>query len=299
MQPTDCDVAIIGAGVAGLAAAATLSRAGQRVLCLEATDRVGGRIRTIHDPLAPLPVELGAEFVHGRPPETWDLIRACNLAAYEHTALALHVDRGRVAAQKNVGEIADQVLSEMAKSKRKRDESFEDYLRRSRHPPETKAWARIHIESFNAAHAGLVSAAALAEDAEAKEKIDGDRAFRLLAGYDTIPIALLRSIPEPASVVRLNSAVESVEWRRGLVKLRGAHGELRCRKLIVTASLGVLQAGAIRFEPAPAAILKAAHALEFGQVFRMTFRFRNAFWEDDRKFRSVGFVIAKDSRFFA
>jgi monoamine oxidase len=73
MRHADCDVAIVGAGVAGLSAAATLARAGQNVRCLEAKDRVGGRILTIHDPLSPLPIELGAEFVHGRPPENLGL----------------------------------------------------------------------------------------------------------------------------------------------------------------------------------------------------------------------------------
>jgi monoamine oxidase len=299
MKHVDCDVAIIGAGVAGLAAAATLARAGKTIQCLEATDRLGGRIWTVHDPLAPLPIELGAEFVHGCPAEIWDLIRASNLAAYEHTAQALHVDRGRIVAKKQVGAIADQVLSEMSKSKRKRDQSFEDYVRHSRHRPDTKVWARLHIEGFNAAHAKLASVAALAQDAEAQKKIDGDRVFRLAAGYDSIPLALLRSIPHPASVVRLNSAVKSVTWRPGLVKVRGSYGELRCRKLIVTASLGVLQAGAIRFEPVPAAILQVARALQFGQVFRITFRFCGAFWEDGRKFRKVGFLIAKDVPFFS
>jgi monoamine oxidase len=56
----DCDVAIIGAGAAGLTAAGLLIRAGKSVRCLEAADRVGGRILTVHDPLSQLPIELGA-----------------------------------------------------------------------------------------------------------------------------------------------------------------------------------------------------------------------------------------------
>ena len=59
------DVIIIGAGAAGLACARDLSGAGKRLCILEARDRIGGRIFTIHTPDLPLPIELGAEFVHG------------------------------------------------------------------------------------------------------------------------------------------------------------------------------------------------------------------------------------------
>ena len=75
MRRSDCDIVIIGAGVSGLAATSMLAAAGLKAICLEATGRVGGRILTVHDPLAPIPIELGAEFVHGLPPETWNLIR--------------------------------------------------------------------------------------------------------------------------------------------------------------------------------------------------------------------------------
>src|SRR5215471_4538471 len=61
------EVLCIGAGVAGLAAARPLCAAGANVCLLEARDRIGGRIYTIRDPSLPVPVELGAEFVHGRP----------------------------------------------------------------------------------------------------------------------------------------------------------------------------------------------------------------------------------------
>ena len=77
---TDFEVIIVGAGAAGLAALQVLDRAGLRVMVLEARDRVGGRICTVHDALSPLPLELGAEFIHGRPPEVWDVIRDARLA---------------------------------------------------------------------------------------------------------------------------------------------------------------------------------------------------------------------------
>src|SRR5438067_1208412 len=77
------DVAVIGAGVAGLAAARELRRRGRSVVVLEARDRVGGRIFTLDDPTLPVPVELGAEFVHGEAPLTHRLLAAAGLAAYD------------------------------------------------------------------------------------------------------------------------------------------------------------------------------------------------------------------------
>lgn len=284
VKRNDCEILVIGAGVSGLAATATLARAGREVRCLEAGDRIGGRILTMRDPLAPLPIELGAEFVHGRPPATWDWIRSAGLTTYEHTAKALHLDRGRVLTEKEVGEFGDHVLEKMAKSSRRKDESFADYLAHSSISPAVKNWARIHIEGFNAARQDLVSADSLEADAEAAGKIEGDRSFRILNGYDALPAALLRSIPDYASVVQLQSVVERIDWRRGLVEvhyrsaIENQPRTLRCRQVIITVPLGVLQAkdgspGAILFDPEPKAALDAAHKLQFGQVYRVTFRF--------------------------
>src|SRR5262245_13730170 len=64
------DVVVIGAGAAGLAAAVRLVEAGRSVLVLDARDRVGGRIDTRHEPGLGVPVEFGAEFIHGVAPVT-------------------------------------------------------------------------------------------------------------------------------------------------------------------------------------------------------------------------------------
>ncbi|HEX9699362.1 MAG TPA: FAD-dependent oxidoreductase [Acidobacteriota bacterium] len=77
------DVAIVGAGVAGLAAARELRRRGRSVVVLEARDRIGGRVLTLDDPLRPVPVELGAEFIHGEAPLTRRLLAEAGLVAYE------------------------------------------------------------------------------------------------------------------------------------------------------------------------------------------------------------------------
>lgn len=80
---SDPDAIIIGAGIAGLSTAAELSRAGLKVLILEARERLGGRIFTTYDPVSNAPIELGAEFIHGRPPEIWNLLHLENIEAKE------------------------------------------------------------------------------------------------------------------------------------------------------------------------------------------------------------------------
>src|SRR5262245_9323597 len=72
-------VLVIGAGLAGLAAAKRLAESGMQVTILEARDRIGGRVHTVRDKRLPVPIELGAEFMHGKPDEIWHIVKKENL----------------------------------------------------------------------------------------------------------------------------------------------------------------------------------------------------------------------------
>ena len=69
------DVIVVGAGAAGLAAAAHLSRNGKSVCILEARERIGGRILTASPRGSVVPLELGAEFIHGESPAVFEQLR--------------------------------------------------------------------------------------------------------------------------------------------------------------------------------------------------------------------------------
>ncbi|MGW0994029.1 protoporphyrinogen oxidase [Streptomyces sp. NPDC002523] len=71
-------VVVIGAGVAGLAAAHRLLRRGARVTVLEASERVGGKL--LPGEIAGVRVDLGAESMLARRPEAVDLAREVGLA---------------------------------------------------------------------------------------------------------------------------------------------------------------------------------------------------------------------------
>src|SRR5437773_12415885 len=72
-------VVVIGAGAAGLAAARRLHERGMQVDVLEARDRIGGRVWTMHPESLGQPVELGAEFLHGETPELDEIAREAKL----------------------------------------------------------------------------------------------------------------------------------------------------------------------------------------------------------------------------
>jgi len=61
----DADVIIVGAGLAGLNAALTLEQVGYKVLVVEATDRLGGRVYTAKESDVPGHPELGANGIGG------------------------------------------------------------------------------------------------------------------------------------------------------------------------------------------------------------------------------------------
>jgi len=300
----DCEVGIIGAGAAGLSALRELDRAGLSALCLEARQRIGGRIFTVHDPLSPLPVELGAEFVHGRPPEIWDVIQSAPLTAFDCGQTAIRMRNGRV-VDDDAWATIDRVMADMRlAAQREPDLPFTEFLGNSVHTEEAKRWAAGYVEGFNAARQEIVGIHSLAQDAAAADQIDGDRAFRLADGYQALALHLLAGVEEPARKLRLNSVVEGIVWRPGDVSvhvrhaLTGGHTIVRCRRVIITVPLGVLQAqDAIRFEPEPADALHAARGIAVGHVVRVVLRFREAFWEANQSLSSAGFLLSDEDVF--
>ena len=67
-------IIVIGAGASGLMAASALAKKKHQVTVVEARDRIGGRIYTSSRSFT-LPLEMGAEFMHGKQPLTRALIK--------------------------------------------------------------------------------------------------------------------------------------------------------------------------------------------------------------------------------
>ena len=278
------DAVIVGAGAAGLAAAAELARSDARVAVVEGRDRVGGRIRTLRDSRAPVAVELGAEFVHGRAPLTRRLLSAGGVGTIPMEGEAWLGEGGRMLPGDSAWEGIGRVLGAL-ESDRVPDRSFADFLRSDggRFSPADSAAARAFVEGFHASDAERISERSLAGEGTHAASDSG----RLPEGYDTLVREVAaRVAPE---VIALGRTVRRISWWRGRVELEtvaSADGvpvePLMARAVVVTVPVGVLKRpntpASIRFEPPIAALADALDGLAMGSALRVSLAFERDLW---------------------
>jgi monoamine oxidase len=291
MARNEYDTVVIGAGVAGLAAGRVLAAAGQRVAVVEARDRIGGRIftRRVAAARGILPIELGAEFIHGLPAETWALIEATGLATYELQGSQLFLIGNHLQKNDTPHRAAIDVLEGLKRSAQARSEndmSFADYLTHAGIDSVDAEAATAYVEGFNAADRAIIGTAALAKQQCAEDEIQADRLFHVRSGYDQIPQVLAREIERTRNPILLDRHVRRVAWSEGAVSIhaedsRNLASTLHAKRAVVTLPLGVLQTGTVRFDPEPATLLAHARRMRMGTVIRATLVFSSRFWRDD------------------
>jgi monoamine oxidase len=289
------DIAVVGAGAAGLAAAVKAERAGARVAVIEARDRIGGRIFTHRDPLCAIPIELGAEFAHGKSPHLWRQLDRSGLRAArvggDHTCLA-------EGSYIECDDVVEQLSTVLDHARLQEDRPVSEVLAGTNLTSTARNRVVSYIEGFNAATASRASTVALQQQQKAERDIEGDSSFRVLDGYESVPLSLYRELAAPDRTVRLSTIVRAVEWRPGDVELRiesalgGDLATVRAGKIILTVPIAVLRAGALEFRPEPPGLADALSRMETGQALRITLRFRRRFWEDRNELKGVGFVHA-------
>lgn len=292
MAGKNLDVLVIGAGAAGLAASRQLSAGGRQVLLLEARGRIGGRIHTQREIGSPLPIELGAEFVHGTPAETWDILRSARLAAYDVTDTHWSLQDQRLSQDPKFWEEIEAVFSRIGKIS-EADLSFAEFIERycADVPERVKGMARAFVEGFDAAHPDRAGVRGLAEEQEASAKTEEERSFRIIDGYDRVIEHLAAGLDASRCKLRLRTVVTEVRWQRGSVHVAASSGEVQqtfeARRVLVTVPLGVLKAGvnetgAIRFTPGLSDKQEAIARLEMGSIVKIVLQFREPFWETEQ-----------------
>jgi monoamine oxidase len=273
-RSSTADVVVVGAGAAGLSAADALSRAGRDVLVLEARSRVGGRCWTRRMSGLAVPVELGAEFMHGEAAETHRLLSRAGIAAVDSVRSQRWSDGGRLRPVDAFAEAQRAVRGVRLED----DISFHTLLSRRRLSRKTKTFARAMVEGFDAADPRRVSARTIVEEWGEAGALGASQP-RPAGGYGPLLDWLAGSLAARGVRLRLQCEVRGLWWRRGAVRVEGTFlgrvFSVKAKRAVVALPLGVLQSGALRLPQKRAALAK----LESGPVIRVAMRFDSAFWE--------------------
>ena len=293
------DAIVIGAGVAGLAAASRLREAGLDVVVLEARDRIGGRIWTQHPDGLGVPVELGAEFIHGETPEIHEVARKAGLRLVDIAGRRWTTRRGKLGLLDDFWERLDAVMRRLDDT-RQPDRSFADAVKRMRGvSAQDRKIAIQYVEGFHAADTHVISERSLAEGGSPRGDVRERRIGRVVEGYSAVVEALAAPVRD---VIRLGAVVSEVRWRKGRVDVEWTdHGGTRrdstiARAVVIAVPLGVLNApremlGHIEFEPAVAQ-RELASELAMGTVTRVAMQLDEPFWVTGKFAKQVG-----DARF--
>lgn len=304
----NCDVLIVGAGATGLASACKLSANGLSVVVVEARNRVGGRILTKHE-AGGSAVELGAEFIHGKPDEIFDIIHEAGIKTEEVHGTHWYFENGKLSKSNDFfGEI-DPIMEGLENEPV--DRSFKSYLDSLPDNEETvraKHSAARYVEGFHAAETNRIGVFALRAVNEGTEKVEGERAFRMPGGYSQLPLWLRSKAEQAGTKFHLETIVEEIDWSPGQcrVKCRSASGEteFKARHVVITVPLSLLQSapdnnGAISFHPPlPAQTITAINSLAMGSVLHVVVAFKKSFWQDmdftrighEGKLKRLGFI---------
>jgi monoamine oxidase len=303
-------IIVIGGGVAGLMAAVKLRASSNlNVTLLEAQDRVGGRIHTVQQNGAA--IELGAEFVHGKPPELLALLEDLNLETYELEGENLNYDcsddslhpqdEGAHDDEDSPFSVLEQ-LTTWSDQHPTEDLTFDAWCEHEHIAPGIRSGARGYVEGFNAADASRISVRSLAIQQKAEDSIEGDALRHVKGGYQRLPEELAGRFTRLGGILRLQSQVKSITWSRGSVDVHLATGEsLYADAAVVTLPLGVLQSANVSFDPAPANILHHANRMAMGCVLRMSLVFRSRWWTSidhpqKKALQNLSFILPERQR---
>lgn len=269
------DGVVIGAGVAGLAAAATLAEHRRKVLVLEARERVGGRIWTQHPEGWPQVVEIGAEFIHGDNEAFSAAMRQAGVKRRPAPQREWLMRRG---VREETSE--DRIMAIMRAIGPQFRGSYAEWCRRhgGRFTEKDLKFARAFVEGFQGAPVERMSAHTLFE-ATKQDVVEG----RTQQGYGRLIDGLMKRLTRAGAVVKTAMAVTSVAWRRGAVEVAAGDTTWRARAALMTLPLGVLRAkagerGAIRFAPRLKEKEQIWRAVESGHAIRVALRMRADIW---------------------
>jgi monoamine oxidase len=291
------DCVVVGAGAAGLAAAAILHEAGRTFIILEARDRIGGRAHSVRLSGGQA-AERGAEYLHGARVATWEYVARFGLATHLASGpTRIGVPEYRRGEWWPAGASdSDRALQGLGAALAIPDAaevSLREALVRAGFSGDRLRAAEGRMEVLSPIDPTVVSArsAAAAWRLVAPETA----CFVLVGGYMELWDKLGRPF---AARIRLTSPVTALDWSPTGVTVHANGRTFESHTAIITLPVGVLQSGTVVFRPdLPDRKRAAIDGLRSGAIVKLIAEFRRPFWE--ARTGTVPSFRAPDSPFFA
>lgn len=296
---------VIGAGLAGLAAAYKLKTAGWQVTVLEGRDRVGGRVFSHKDEQTGLICELGAEWVGESHERIKALCKDFNIPLQKHQFEDFLLRDGRVyrPGEWSFSPQAKQAFDKMIAGYEKLTAAQKTRLDRVdwwNHlekigftPDDLRLRDLMDSTDFGESIRHVSAFAALAEYAESSPKNEMD--YKMTGGNSRLVEEFVKRVG-PSSI-RLNALVQSIEQKGGFVYISGfvsypgppgSHqqfsmpGPLNLKADAVICTVPIQSLLKIKFDPPlPAVQRNAAEQLVYSRISKNSVVYSERFWKEE------------------
>ncbi|CAI4220834.1 unnamed protein product [Auanema sp. JU1783] len=293
------EVCIVGAGLAGLSAAAHLQKNGIAFTLLEASNRLGGRVYPTEYQNST--IQLGAEFINGKDNEMYRIASRLKLISGKEDDYSIYENNPLVAtgsAQFDPelmtawSEFVDPLENEFYEQSNEHLAMTIGELFRSKYD----VWIKDHAENktvfdelaktyvnyYESEWSADINKLALANFHHWDDGSEDESSFTMRGkGFGGVLKEIVKRVDQKK--IRLNSEVSKIEWQTSPIRVSLSTNQVvECQTVILTVPLGVLKANSISILPElPQAKKRVINDLGFGRLEKLFLVYDKIWWDKD------------------